>query len=50
MFGLKIGGGKLTNKLQLRKEILQLTRDATKGVPGAEEKLKKAREQYDKLK
>lgn len=50
MLGLKIGGGKLTTKLQLRKDITNLTRDVLEGVPGARKKLKEAREQFNKLK
>ena len=48
MFGF--GKGKLPSKMKLRQEIIKLTRDVSKGVPGAAKKLKQAREQYDQIK
>ena len=47
MLGLKIGGGKLTTKLQLKRHH---KKHVLEGVPGARKKLKEAREQFNKLK
>jgi len=48
MFNLRIGG-KIPEKKRLRNQIIQLQRDATKGVPGARKKLKEATDRYNKM-